>query len=66
LILNKGHHKPGDHIKITQGNEPAEDVAVPLDRDFYIQQERSGEKPICRINKYDTQILKTMWGNVVN
>lgn len=57
--------KVGQRIKVTSDKEPGVDVVVPLDRDFYIAEEKKGNKPVCRMNRYDDKVLKTAWGRVI-
>jgi hypothetical protein len=63
---NYATFQKGAHIKIAPAKEPDADLAVPLDRDFYLSEEKRGAKPVFRINIYDNSILKTTWGKVVN
>ncbi len=64
LHFTLAKHKPGDKIKITQAREPEQDVLVPFDRNFFINEESKTGKPL-RINEYDARIRKTTWGNIV-
>ena len=65
ILIGNAAYKAGDHVKIKQGKEPESDITVPLDRDFYMAEEKAGDKPTCRINEYDSRILKTAWGQIV-
>lgn len=64
ILLSNATHKPGDRITITPVPEPDYDIMVPIDRDFYLSEEKAGRKPFCRIDEYDSRVLKTTWGRV--
>lgn len=64
LLFSYGNHKPGDKVKITPAKEPENDVFVPLDRDYFLAEEKSGHKPAFRINEYDKKVMKTAWGSI--
>jgi hypothetical protein len=66
LLSNYGDLKQGQHIKVTPDKEPSVDVAVPIDRDFCLAEEKKKGKPLCRINSYDETVVKTIWGKMVN
>jgi len=66
LFTNTANHKPGDRLKVTQAQQPDNDLRVPFDRDFFISEENKSEKPQCRINEYDSRIYKTTWGKIVS
>jgi hypothetical protein len=55
----------GQHIKIAPAKEPTSDVVVPVDRDYFLSEEKKGSKPVCRMNRYDDKVLKTAWGRIV-
>lgn len=65
-VLHNGTYnlKAGDKVKFTAANEPEHDVFAPIDRNFYLEVEKKGHNPICRINRYDNQVLRTTWGKV--
>jgi len=65
LVLSNGSHKQGDRIKVTAAPEPKGDLWVPLDRDFYLNEEKRSVKPTCRANEFDNKIYKTAWGKIV-
>lgn len=65
LVVTNGSHKRGDRIKVTAAAEPKGDFWVPLDRDFYLNEEKRSVKPTCRTNEFDSKIYKTAWGKIV-
>ena len=63
LHLTPCKNKIGDHVSFMQAREPELDVFVHFDRDFFMNEEEKGNKPMCRINQYDSRIYKTTWGS---
>ena len=66
LLSNYNDYKVGDHIKVAPDKEPEVDVVVPLDRAYYLAEEKKGGSPQCRINSYDSSVFTTIWGKPVN
>jgi hypothetical protein len=66
LFAGNSMHTQGEHIKIIAAKEPDSDLLAPFDREYYISEERKGNKPGCRVNEYDPIVLKTTWGKVAN
>ena len=64
IFTGNAPHKAGEHIKIIAAKEPESDLMAPFDRDYYITEEKKGNKPGCRVNEYDNTILKTAWGTI--
>ena len=64
LDMGNNAHKVGEHVRVTPDHEPSVDIVVPLDRDFYFSEEKKGNKTVCRVNAWDTKVLKSTWGRI--